>query len=190
MERHIETIRTALSEAGYEVRVFGKRPKSIPIGRIERIIDMLGTFAAGWGYAALREELGLFAPDAVWLHSCTKTYGLDSVKMLAGYRGRRIFTYHDFSLFSPFASRMRSLSDVPDTWTLSAYLATLGRTHIIERFYLRLKFRKISSIQHELARFDRHVVPSEFMTDFVRRFIGVPESRIQTLPHFLPERPE
>lgn len=45
VERHIETISVALRDAGYEVRTFGKKPRRTPIGRFERALDMLGTFA-------------------------------------------------------------------------------------------------------------------------------------------------
>jgi glycosyltransferase involved in cell wall biosynthesis len=188
VERHMETIGEVLEGAGYEVRIFGKTPRSIPLAKREKITDMLGTFTRGWGYRELRRELADFAPDAVWVHSLTKVYDARTVSLLADYSGRKIFTYHDFSLFSAFASRMRSLADAPTEWTYADYIATLDRPSLFERAYLRLKFSKISSIQRKLARFDEHVVPSEFMVPFVERFIGMPPERVTILPHFLSPR--
>ncbi len=178
-------IADALSQAGCDVRLFGKKVENWRLSKSEKIRDMLATFARGWGRREVRTILDEFRPEIVWTHGITKVFDIATIERLLAARTLHIHTYHDFSLFHPFASAMRGMDDMPVDDSLFSWLACGHTKNPPKLAYLVAKYFKVKHLRNLLSHADFHIVPSEFLSPVVERFIRPSRGRILTVAHFL-----
>ena len=181
IEQHLAAVVKILQDKGLKVEVLAApRPKS----QISKLSQLATSFTNFKSPRVLQKKLTVLEPDLVRIHSISKYRWPKIFLPLKNYQGKVAITYHDFTLFAPFASKLVSENQLPSERELKEFIASQQPMSLVGKIYAALKFFKNSAIKKRATSlWDVHIVPSKFMTKTLKIW-DVPDEKIKVLPHF------
>lgn len=128
-------------------------------------------------------------PDIIWFHGVSRYHGRLPIWCSWWFVSKKLMMYHDLWYFHPFPSMITEESQVlPRSYTNRIRMSQQQPNNRFGRLSIRLKFLGNSMLRRVLLiTIDEHLVPSEFMVQYLIDW-GVKKSSIIVLPHFIPEK--
>lgn len=130
----------------------------------------------------LRKKLQDFQPDIIWCHSVLRHIGRLGLSAINTSSAQKRMMYHDLGYFHPFPHAVTQENQIPASLGWKDFSTSINNP--VTKFFVRGKWMLLQKIQKQLKKFDQHLVPSEFMEDFVHKNYG---EKVTVLPHFIQE---
>lgn len=123
--------------------------------------------------------------DNIWLirrHSISRAIGW--LPLACSSHNNQIISHHELWLFHPYPSQTNTISQIPQAWSLSAFITAGHTNNIFKKFLIAGKYCLVRLLHKQLKKkIKTHIVPSEWMIDVVKQ--RHPQAQILCIPHFV-----
>ncbi len=183
-EMYVSFLQKNLEMNGCIVDVLGYNSPSIPSWK--RKLLFLQALCNVRSFFAIREYILNNSPEIIWCHSILRYHGVFWLLAIQLYwkNIKKMITYHDFWLISPFPSKIESINQIPMIRSIPSWM-TSSRKFLSPKLLFGLLVKYVYTfIPLILIRtFDSHIVPSQFMVWIIARNIEKEEKDITLFPH-------
>lgn len=128
-------------------------------------------------------------PDVIRFHGVSRYHGRLPIWCSWWFASKKFMMYHDLWYFHPFPSVITEESQVlPWSYDNRIRMSKQQKNRRFGWLAIRLKFLSTALLRWTLLSIiDKHLVPSEFMVQYLIDW-GIEKSSIIVLPHFIPEK--
>lgn len=183
IEIHIYTILDLLKKQWYEVDFFWYNWN---LKRWQRYAFLIFSFFNIIYAFKLKKKIKQFKPDIVRYHSVSRFIWRFPIFLNSKNSSQKWCTYHDFWLFSPFPSIIDQEKQVMNNFKFSNYISNANTNNFLKLIFVVLKYFNLFLIKKQLIdKIDKHIVPSTFVFDVVKKQYNIDDNKIYLLEHFV-----
>lgn len=188
IETYIHDSKKILESMGYEVKIFGSY---LPSGIRWKIMKYVWIFLAICNDRQARRlffKIQKFKPDLIRYHSVLRHLGWESLRASHYSEAKKRMMYHDFGYVHPFPHALTHVHQIKTPFTLKHFLQSARTHNPLKLLAVFFKYISVFLIKNQLKkRIDRHLVPSDFMTDIIHKSYKISPDKIKAFPHFVQE---
>jgi glycosyltransferase involved in cell wall biosynthesis len=179
IETYVHDVAALLTEQWHTVEIIWSSWWKI---KISRIFSMLLSIC-NMGFAGkLQKKIDIFAPDIIRCHSVLRHIGRLWLRVINTSKAHKWMMYHDLWYIAPFPHSIYSEKHIPVSLSWSDFSANIRNP--MKKLLVFGKRCLIKLLWKQLKQFNTHLVPSDFMMDYIAKET---DSSISRLPHFIQE---
>jgi hypothetical protein len=183
IEIHIYTILELLKKQWYEVDFFWYNWSLKKWQRYLFLVFSIFNFIYAF---KLRKKIKEFNPDIVRYHSVSRFIWRFPIFINSSGDYQKWIVYHDFGCFSPFPSLVTQEKEVLQKFSFLNYLSLSKTKNPFKLFFIILKYFNLILIKKQLiTKIDKHIVPTKFVFDVIKKQYNLKEEKIYLLEHFV-----
>lgn len=186
IETYIHDVANILNEKWYEVKIFGSE---IPNGIYWKLLRYIKLPCVMWNFISwlkLKKVVREFMPKVIWYNSLLRNIWRYPVKKLSEHKSKKIIMYHDLWYFHPYPSKVTQENMVKIPLSFKNFIKSGNTKNPIKLLAMCFKFWSLKLLVKQLKKsVDIHLIPSDFMVNFVSDSFWISKKNIVTLPHFV-----